>query len=88
MSGSLQRRIDRLSQRAAHQPGRMVVVEIDESFEHDAALLDATLVTAGVVQTEQDLVVKIKRFASIAGQPSCALLAIHTLAHSSARRPS
>ena len=63
MIGNLQRRIDRLARRSEHLAGRLIVVEVHDGRDHDDTLLDATLKAAGVARTDQDLVVKLRRFA-------------------------
>lgn len=79
MTSSMHRRLTRLAQRHEHLAGRMIVVAVQAERACDDALLDATLANAGVTRTDQDLVVKIKRFAANSGRPPCALLAINPL---------
>ena len=87
MIGNLQRRIERLARRSEHLAGRLIVVEVHDGRDDDDTLLDATLTAAGVTQTEQDLVVKLRRFAPTAATPPCAVLGVHPLTHATMRSP-
>ena len=87
MIGNLQRRIDRLAPRSEHLAGRLIVVEVHESRVSGAALLDAALTAAAVALTDQDLVVKLRRFAPTAATPPCAVLGVHPLTHATMRSP-
>ena len=81
MTGNLQRRLDRLTQRHALSAGRMIVVEVHDSRVHDDALLDATLAGAGISRTDHDLVVQVRRFDPSPPEPPCALLSVTALGH-------
>ena len=80
MSTSLRRRLERLAQRCGEVAGRLIVVEMHEARWHDGALLDATLADAGISRTDQDLVVKLKRYAPNPASSPCALLSVTSLA--------
>ena len=43
MSRGLRRRIERMGQYQARQPGRMIVVTVAENRRHEAGLVDAAL---------------------------------------------
>ena len=79
MSTSLRRRLERLAQRCGEVAGRLIVVEMHEARWHDGALLDATIADAGISRTDQDLVVKLKRYAPDPAEPPCALRSATTL---------
>ena len=76
MIGNLQRRIARLAQRSAHLAGRMIVVTVAESRRHEAGLVDGTLVSAGLVATDQDLVVAVVRYGADGAEPPCAVVSV------------
>lgn len=69
MSSGIRRRIDRLAQYHARQPGRMIVVTVAESRRHEAGL-----VSAGLVATDQDLVVAVVRYGADGAEPPCAVV--------------
>ena len=79
MSSGIRRRIDRLAQYHARQPGRMIVVTVAESRRHDA-----TLVSAGLVAADQDLVVAVVRYGADGAEPPCAVVSVTPM--QSARR--
>ena len=76
MSGNLQRRIARLAQHQRRHPGRMIVVTVAESRRHEAGLVDGTLVSAGLVATDQDLVVAVVRYGADGAEPPCAVVSV------------
>ena len=76
MSRGLRRRIERMGQYQARQPGRMIVVTVADSRRHEAGLVDATLVSAGLVATDQDLVVAVVRYGADGAEPPCAVVSM------------
>ena len=76
MSRGLRRRIERMGQYQARQPGRMIVITLAENRRHEAGLVDAALDGAGVVPTDQDLIVTLVRYDTDRAEPPCALLSM------------
>ena len=77
MTRALQRRLDRLTDRAT--VGRMITLSIADEHVQDSALIDATLAAAGIEREEQDLVALLKRYAPDPAEPPCALRSATTL---------
>ena len=66
-----------MGQYQARQPGRMIVITLAENRRHEAGLVDATLVSAGlVVATDQDLVVAVVRYGADGAEPPCAVVSV------------
>jgi hypothetical protein len=69
MTRALHRRMDRLTERVA--VGRLIVVEIAHELVDGDRLVEATLTAAGIERTDEDLIVRIKRYSTLGTEPPC-----------------